>query len=253
MSRYLTRQTYIDYIKLMLDADILTLEVSDETIGRYIDFSLMELNTYYDQTKLVTVPFSSCIDLGPYEDEKGEKHEGFKHNAITRIFRTEGFTGDTTVGITSSQIDPLYAQTWSAFSTGGTMFNLQNYVMNYASYNTLLQIRNTLSTDLAFREDKEADKLYINSSYDHPTNITIEYIPVLEDVKQINSEYWQEQLRRLALANVKIGIGRARTRFKQGNALYTDDGDRILEEGTTEKKELEERLRVNKSMLLPID
>lgn len=252
MSRAFTRQDYIDYIKLMLTGEILELEIPDETIGRYVDYALTEMQRYIDTTKLVTVPFSKCIDLGPYVDKDGVQHEGFKHSAITRVFRTEGYTGDTTVGITSSQVDPTYAQTWSAFTTGGTMYNLSNYVLNYASYNTLLQIRNTLSTDLSFREDKNADKLYINSSYDHPTEITIEYIPIFE-LKDITSDYWIDILKQMSLAYVKIALGRIRTRFKQNSGLFSDDGDKILEEGNAELKELREKLRVNKSMLLPID
>lgn len=253
MSRSFKRQDYIDYIKLMLSGDLLALEVNDETIGRYVDYSLIEIQRYIDETKLVTVPFKPCIDLGPWVDKDGVKHPGFEHSAITRIFRTQGYTGDTTVGITSSQIDPMYAQTWSAFTTGGTMLNLANYVLNYASYNTLLQMRNTLSTDMSFREDKNANKLYINSSYDHPTAVTIEYIPTFKSVEEITSDYWIDILRRMSLAHVKVALGRIRTRFKQSNALYTDDGDRMLEEGTTELKELRETLRVNKSMFLPID
>ncbi len=46
--------------------------------------------------------------------------------------------------------------------TGGTPYNLKNYIYNYASYSTLLQMRNTTSTDLAYKEDKRAEKLYIN-------------------------------------------------------------------------------------------
>ena len=33
-------------------------------------------------------------------------------------------------------------------------------IMNYLSYNTLLQMRNTMSTDLDFKEDKRGRKLY---------------------------------------------------------------------------------------------
>ena len=52
------------------------------------------------------------------------------------------------------------------------MYNLNDYVMNYLSYNTLLQMRNTTSTDLAFKEDKVGNKLYINTAYDKPINIS---------------------------------------------------------------------------------
>ncbi len=51
------------------------------------------------------------------------------------------------------------------------------------------QIRNTISTDLAFREDKHACKLYINNNISSPGNITVEYIPKLRSVEDIKSDY----------------------------------------------------------------
>ena len=66
----------------------------------------------------------------------------------------------------------MYMQQWMIFSNGGSMYSLQDYLLNYMAYNTLLQLINT--TD--FREDRQAKKLYINT-YDRPPTITIEYIP----------------------------------------------------------------------------
>jgi hypothetical protein len=154
MSSKYTRQDYIDYIKLMTTGDILESDLPDESIGKYVDTALVHIQRFIDETKLITVPFAKCIDL-----------TDFDHSAIVNVYRVQGFTGDTTVGITTSDVDPMYAQTWSVFTTGGTMYNLQNYVMNYLSYNTLLQMRNTLSTDLDFKEDKHGNKLYINAAY----------------------------------------------------------------------------------------
>lgn len=76
-----------------------------------------------------------------------------------------------------------------AFSSGGTMYNLQNYLLNYMSYNTLLQMRNTTTTDLAFKEDKDKKQLYINVGYDAPKYITLEYVPIYEDVAEVTSDY----------------------------------------------------------------
>ena len=242
MSSKLTKQDYVEYIKLQLTGEVLELEIADSTISKYIDAALIELRRYIDETKLITVPFAKCIDL-----------TNFDHSSIVNVYRTEGYTGDTTTGITESTVDPLYAQTWQAFTTGGTMYNLQNYVMNYMSYTTLLQMRNTLSTDLAFIEDKNANKLYINSSYDKPTSITIEYIPVFKEVEQITSDYWIDILKRLSLGMVKVALGRIRTRFTQSNALWTQDGETLLQEGNEELKELREILRVNSTLFYPVD
>ncbi len=133
------------------------------------------------------------------------------------------------------------------------MYNLQNYVMNYLSYNTLLQMRNTMSTDLYFKEDKNANKLYINGSYDKPVAVTIEYIPVYRDVSEITSDYWIDILKKLSLAMVKVALGRIRTRFTQTNALWTQDGETLLQEGNEELKELREVLRSNSCLFYPLD
>lgn len=51
----------------------------------------------------------------------------------------------------------------------------------------------------------------------------------------------------------KVVLGRIRTRFTQSNALWTQDGEKMLEEGNTELKELREVLRANSNLVYPID
>jgi hypothetical protein len=139
------------------------------------------------------------------------------------------------------------------FSNAGTMFNLQDYVMNYAAWNTLMQTKNTLSTDMSFREDKHNHKLYINSSMTSSGSVTIEFIPKLNSVEDIQSDYWQDILIRMSVALTKITLGRIRTRFTQSNALWAQDGERLLEEGNTAYKELQEVLRTNSNLIYVID
>ena len=116
-------EDYIETIKLELTGGILELEISDEIIGKIVKQSLKELQRYIDETKLVQVPFSSCIDL-----------TDFKHSSITNVYRSEaiGDAGSGNGGISS--VDPAYAQVWLAYSNGGTMYNLNNYLMNYMTY-----------------------------------------------------------------------------------------------------------------------
>ena len=58
---------------------------------------------------------------------------------------------------------------------------------------------------------------------------------------------------RLAVALTKVTIGRIRTRFTQSNALWTQDGELILEEGNTELAELRQHLMENSQLVYPID
>jgi len=242
MSLSHNRQWYIDYLKRQVTGGRIKCEIPDEQIGLLLDDTLDDLQRFISQTKLVTVPYARCIDL-----------KNFDHNAIIHVYRTEGYTGDTTSGITTSDTDPLYAQTWTAFTTGGSMYNLQNYLLNYAAYSTLLQVRNTLTTDLDFKEDKINDKLYITSDYGSPAKITIEYIPNFHSVEEITSNYWINILKSYALAKFKIALGRIRTRYKQNNIQWDNDGEKLLAEGTAELDKLVDRLTVNDNLFEPLD
>ena len=233
-------QDYVDEIKLELTGGVIDLELTDDQIAQLVQKELREVQRYIDETKLVTVPFSKCIDL-----------TGFNSSAIVAVYRTQGYIGNDTPK--DSMVDPMYAQMWGAFTNGNTMYNLNDYVMNYASFNVLLQLRNTTSTDLAFKEDKLGKKLYINTAYDNPQQITIEYIPVFNDVEEITSDYWIDILMRLSIALTKVVLGRIRTRYTHSSATWTQDGETLLAEGNEELTTLKETLRVNSQLNYGID
>ena len=240
----MTKNDIVEEIRLELTGQVLEMELDDSTLDLTINKALRELQRYWDETTLVTIPYASCINYAgtPLEES----------SSIVRIYRTVGVGNSEDAG-NSVTMDPMYAQQWMVFSNAGTMYNLQDYVMNYAAWNTLSQVRNTISTDLAFREDKHACKLYINNNISSPGNITVEYIPKLRSVEDIKSDYWKDVLVRMSLDLVKIQIGRIRTKFTQSNALWTLDGDKLLEEGNADLKELREILRANSNMVYPID
>lgn len=234
----------IDEIRLELTGHVLDMEIEDETLVSVIKKALRELERYWDESTMITLPYASCINL---------EGEFFKEqvSSIVKVYRTEGL-GDSNEGL-SVMSDPLVMSQFALFSNGGTMYNLQDYVMNYASWMTMYKIKNTLSTDLSFKEDRHNNKLYINSANSAPRMITIEYIPKLRSVEDIKSDYWIDILLKYCIALTKVVLGRIRTRFTQSNALWTQDGDKILEEGNTELKELRETLRLNANMVYVID
>lgn len=231
---------YIDDIKLVLTGGVLNLEISDETIGKLVMKAFQEVQRYIDETRFIQVPYASCIDL-----------TDFKHSSITNVYRTKG-TGIDTTSDQDAMNDPMYFQMWASYGFGG-MYNLNQFLMNYSAFNTIEQIRNTQTTDMKFIEDKQGNKLYINSSIDTPNEVVIEYVPKFEDVDEIKSDYWIDILKRLSMAHVKITLGYIRTRFKQTNAPYTDDGDTMRNEGLQELAELEETLRANSQLIYPVD
>lgn len=132
---------------------------------------------------MITVPFCSCIDLAGSDLDLKEKV-----SSITRVYRTQG-TGGTGENGASVLNDPMYMQQWQIYSNGGLMYNLSDYLMNYASYITLQKMTNTISTDMSFTEDKHNNKLYINNYMSTPSYVTIEYVPKLTSVENVKSDY----------------------------------------------------------------
>ena len=245
-------KSYVDEIKLKLTGNLLELEIDDETIVKVIYSAFREIQRYIDLTVYETMSYSSCIDLNPR-----------KINHVAAVFRAQALasatpTGDSSVESTTYvglNQDPLNLSLWQglAGSYGYNAYSLTNYTYNYMAYNTAQQIRNTLSTDLAFRYDRAKNLLYINASMGVPQYITIKYIPRFDDPAEIYSDYWIDILVRMSVAMTKMVLGRIRSRFTQSNALWTQDGEQILSEGTAELEALRAELKESTQLFYPID
>lgn len=239
---------YRDEIKLKLTGDLLETELDDNTIDRIIKSSLRELQRYISSSNLITLPYKPCIDLSKPSDTNGNQ---LYVNSVIMVYRTEDLAGGGSgLGSTS---DPMLVAQWQLLSGMGNLNYFQDAVANYGAWTTLQQIRNTTSTDLSFRFDKTTNKLYINVSEGTPAKITIEYIPVFKDVSEVTSDYWIDILLRLSLAQTKVALGRIRTRYVQSNALWSQDGDTILQEGKEELDNLRQMLLDNTELWYPVD
>lgn len=234
-------QAIKDEVQLKLTGDILDMELSDASLTKIINSSLREIQRYIDTVAMVTIPYSKCIDMSQY-----------KVSSVIGVRRSEGYMVDSDNN-NKAVMDPMYASQWQILSGLGNVTNLTDYAYNYASWNTILQIKNTTSTDLAFHYDKLSNKLYINVSSNLPETITVIYVPRFDDVSQITSDFWIDVLIRHAVAQTKIVVGRVRTKFKQSNALWVLDGDTLLQEGTTELTTLREELRSSTQLVYGID
>lgn len=224
-------QAIKDEIILKLTGDIVSFELSDSSLTKIINSSFREIQRYIDTFSLITIPYSQCIDMKPY-----------KVNSVIRVLRAEGFSLDVDTEH-GAVMDPMYASQWQLISGTGNIGGLSDYVSRVSAWNTLLQIRNTTSTDCSHIYDKHDEKLYINVSSNLPDRITIMYVPRFDDVSQITSDFWIDMLIRLAVANTKVTVGRVRSKFKQSNALWTLDGDELINEGNTELTALREELK----------
>lgn len=242
----MNQQQLRDEIKLHLTGEMLELEIEDSTIDKVINSALREVQRYLTTTNIITIPFKECIELSSIKDPVTDRP--IKVNSVVRVYRTKGYTSTD-----NQSTDPMYLSMWQMAGGINNICAISNFTENFGAFNTAMQIRNTLSTDLAFRYDKPTERLYINTSLGTPSDITIEYIPRIDTVEEVTADYWIDILTRMSIAMTKVLVGRIRTRYIQSNSLWTQDGSVILDEGNNELKELREHLTGNADLFVPVD
>lgn len=230
---------YIDEIKLNVTGGVLELEIEDEIIERIVTSAMRELQRYICSTEIVTLPYEKCLDLKDY-----------KINAIARVYRAQV---NDSANMQEATADPMSIGMWQVYGGVGSIYNLQDSLYNLGAFSTLKQISNTLSTDLSWYFEDSQKKLYINTTMESGANVTIEYVPRYENVEDITSDYWIDFLMRLSTALTKVTLARIRGRFSQSNALWAQDAETLLSEGTKELDELRAYLQKNTQLLYCID
>ena len=230
-------QAYIDEIKLELTGGVLDLEIDDLALSRIVNSAMRELQRYICSTKLITVPFEKCISL-----------KDLDINAVARVYRASALESSG-----NNSTDPVEVGLWQLTSNAGNMYNYNDYMLNYLTYSTLQQTRNTLSTDLAWYYEDSEKRLYINTALGSTEKVTIEYVPRYNSVEEITSDFWIDVLMRLSKALSKVAVGRIRSKFTQSNALWTLDGATMLQEGQNELSELRTYMQKNTQLLYAVD
>lgn len=248
---------YVSMIEFRLGGGILDLELDSAQIGKIVEHSLVELQRYISNTKLVTVPFKSVIDMKEYDcSDVRFVYVANPNYGLQSPYSTGETYGDNTDAAGNPSIyanTPIDPMAWSAYFLGsaGQISNYTNYVDQYYSY---VQTRKSLNTGdlkrLTFNYNKQSETLYLNNNV-HCGAVTIEYVPRLLRVDDVTNDAWIDILFRYALANAKIILGRIRSRFTQTNALWESDGPTLLQEGNTELAELRTYLDNSASILKP--
>ena len=232
---------YVDEIKLNVTGGLLDIEIGDDVIQRIVEASMRELQRYICSTKILTIPYSKCIDLSDYHV-----------NSVARVYRAAA-AGLSINNGEGSVVDPVQMGLIQVAYNTGSMYNFSDYVSNYLSYSTLQQMRNTMSTDLSWYYEDAKKLLYINTALDSSVDVTIEFVPRYNDVSEITSDFWIDVLMRLATSLTKVALGRIRSRYTQSNALWQQDGATMLQEGQQELAELRAYLQKNTNLVYPID
>lgn len=224
---------YVNYIKLQLGDPILWVELED-MIPNIVEMAFQELKGYISDTETMTLPYSNVIDLTDKDV-----------SSIVYIMR-----GRQNMSVGGFQDLMLV---YTARNSMGNGINNTFTLDDYARALLVQQNKAALSTDLDFYHDKKNEKLYVYATQLLPESITIVYVPEYHDVSEIIEPYWQNYLKRLALAMTKETLGRIRGKYQLNSATYNLDADQLLSEAQNELSEIRTYLNNNKDFLLPMD
>lgn len=119
------------------------------------------------------------------------------------------------------------------------------YFDRYVQLMLCQSLKNTVSEDLQYFYDQQNQYLYIAANVPKPTYVTITYFPEYDDPSELKTSFAQNQLRKLAVAYMKIHVGSKRRKVKLPNSPAQLDGDALLSEGLEELKEVREYLSKN--------
>ena len=229
----MTREEYIEDIKVSLGAPIIDIEI-ESTLGLLVNKAFREIKPKITETRFVTVPYNNNSPVDTKE---------YNIDTIVQIFRTANPSR-------VADITDVYAlSTLNVANATSANLLLSDYM-----YRTQMnQLKSSISTDLDFTFDKDEQKLYINTFYPPPQALTLVYIPDFKDVSEVREQFWINYIQRLSLAFSKEALGRVRGKYNLSSSLYKLDGDALISEGITERDAVRQELSDNSDLVYPID
>lgn len=189
-----------------------------------------ELKRYMTTPVDLTVPYQPRLDLVKL---------GIKTTEVLNVQAARPRIGLTMSSIDSGNVFQVAAavNTYSAIGQT-TSINIDPIMTEMA----MAQVRNTLATDFQWKYDTVNQVIYCAHRDPRPSQVTITYVPDYQDVSEIKSLQWQDYLRRLSLAHMKVALGRTRSKYTVEGSNVKLDGEVLLQEGNAELETLRTEL-----------
>lgn len=228
----MTMAEYVDAVSFKLGIPANT-NVENISIEKAVLLAFQELKEAIGTSVEKTVPFSTRLDLVKL---------GIHTVKVRYVFPAKPKTGLNLNNVESGNVFALAA---SANLYGTSTGSMDAIVQQMAR----AQVANTLSTDFQWHYDMENQVVYCTCKQPHPSQVTIRYVPIFNDVSEIKNPTWINYLTRMSEANMKIALGRTRSKYKIEGSNVTLDGEILLQEGTTELQQIREELKPKKRKL----
>lgn len=206
-------------------------------LSEAVNIAFTELKEYIKTPVNKTIPFATRLDL---------KALGINTVNVLYVQAAEPRIGLSLTAIDSSNVFQVAAAVNLSSGYGqGQGLNIDPIMSQLA----LQQTRNALSTDLQWSYDLPNQVVYVTHRAPIPATITIRYVPIYNDVSEIEGPTWVNYLLRLALAHAKVSLGRTRSKYIVEGSNVTLDGEQLLTEGNAELEAIRNELKSKPSKM----
>lgn len=207
-------------------------------IREAVNIAFRELKRYMKTPVDKTVPYAPRLDL---------VRLGINTKRVLNVQAAYPKLGLTLGSIESGNVFQVAASV-NTSSTGnsGTSINIDP-IMNELA---LAQVRNCLATDFQWKHDTLNKVVYCAHRAPVPAAVTIRYVPIYQDVSEIESDTWIDYLIRMSEANVKKALGRSRSKYRIDGSNVSLDGDTLLNEANAELEAIRNELKEKGSKLV---
>lgn len=211
------------------------------SIERAVLIAFRELKRYIKNPVEKTVPFATRLDLPKL---------GIETKKVLNVFASRPRIGLTMSSIDSGNVFQVAAavNTYSAIGQTSSI-NIDPIMTEMA----MAQVRNVLSTDFQWKYDTDNNVIYCTHRDPKPAFVTVRYVPDYKDVSEINNNTWLDYLIRMSTANMKLALGRTRSKYKVEGSNVSLDGDTLLSEANAELEQIREQLQNKKLKLVVLN
>lgn len=233
----MTMQEYVEQISFALGLPA-NKNVEGMQIEQAVNIAFRELKRYMKTPVDKTVPYAPRLDLVKL---------GINTKRVLYVQAAYPKLGLTLGAIESSNVFQVAASVnTSSSGASGTSINIDP-IMNELA---LSQVRNCLATDFQWKHDTLNKVVYCAHRSPVPSAVTIRYVPIYEDVSEIESDTWIDYLIRLSEALMKKSLGRSRAKYKVEGSNVSNDGDALLAEANAELEAIRNELKAKGSKLV---
>jgi len=225
----INEQTLIQYVKDDLQAGIVNLEISDDVIKRNIDRALALSSDSWNYTTYKTVDLNRTTGSGGFIELKDLDPNGIP--VVVAVYPTTGIMN----------VDAALLGLGSIYINNN--LGLDGQLNAYAN---MINRVSQLDSMLGRNARVIGDKLYVDKYF---SSVTVEYIPQVVSIENINEGAWIRFLVDYSVALCKRQMAQSRGKYVVASNPATTNAADLLESANSRISELEEELKT-KGVLL---